>query len=149
MVIITNVQIQEWKHECELTCFLLYHNFHEGAMTAQLASFQFLVATQEILCEWGRGKMAEEQGPQVTCPHQLTQITFFLFIYLLFIYFIYDSHRERKRERGGQRHRQREKQAPRREPNVGLHPGTPGSRPGLKAGAERLSHPGIPSFVYS
>ena len=38
-----------------------------------------------------------------------------------------DTHRERKR------HRQREKQAPCREPNVGLDPGTPGSRPGLKA----------------
>ena len=31
-----------------------------------------------------------------------------------------------------------------REPNVGLDPGTPGSRPGLKAGTQPLSHPGIP-----
>ena len=31
-----------------------------------------------------------------------------------------------------------------REPNVGLHPGTPGSRPGPNAGAKPLSHPGIP-----
>ena len=29
-------------------------------------------------------------------------------------------------------------------PNVGLHPWTPGSRPGPKAGAKPLSHPGIP-----
>ena len=43
-----------------------------------------------------------------------------------------------------QRHRQREKQAPCREPDAGLDPGTPGSRPGPKAGAELLSHPGIP-----
>ena len=43
-----------------------------------------------------------------------------------------------------QRHKQREKQAPCREPDVGLHPGTPGSGPGLKAGAKPLSHPGIP-----
>ena len=47
-------------------------------------------------------------------------------------------------ERERQRHRQREKQAPSREPDVGLDPGTPGSHPGPKAGAEPLSHPGIP-----
>ena len=46
--------------------------------------------------------------------------------------------RERERER------QREKQAPCREPDVGLDPETPGSHPGLKAGAKSLSHPGIP-----
>ena len=43
-----------------------------------------------------------------------------------------------------QRHRQREKQAPCGEPDVGLDPGAPGSHPGLKAGAQPLSHPGIP-----
>ena len=32
---------------------------------------------------------------------------------------------------------------------VGLDPGTPGSRPGLKAGAKLPSHPGIPLFIYS
>ena len=51
---------------------------------------------------------------------------------------------ERKRER--QRHRQREKQAACREPDVGLDPRTPGSHPGLKAGAKPLSHPGIPNY---
>ena len=49
---------------------------------------------------------------------------------------------ERERER--HRHRRREKQTPCREPDVGLDPGTPGSRPGPKAGAKPLSHPGIP-----
>ena len=49
-------------------------------------------------------------------------------------------------ERERQRHRQREKQAPCREPDVRLNPGTPGPRPGQKAGAKPLSHPGIPSF---
>ena len=43
-----------------------------------------------------------------------------------------------------ERERQREKQAPCREPDVGLDPWTPGSCPGLKAGAKPLSHPGIP-----
>ena len=50
----------------------------------------------------------------------------------------------RDTERERQRHRQREKQAPCREPDVGLHPGTPRSHPGPKAGAQLLSHPGIP-----
>ena len=31
-----------------------------------------------------------------------------------------------------------------REPDVGLDPGSPGSRPGPKAGAKPLRHPGIP-----
>ena len=34
-----------------------------------------------------------------------------------------------------------------REPDVGFDPGSPGSRPGLKAGAKPLRHPGIPLFV--
>ena len=53
--------------------------------------------------------------------------------------------REKERER--QRHRQREKQAPRREPDVGLNRRSPGSRPGLKAGAKPLNRPGCP-LVY-
>ena len=51
-----------------------------------------------------------------------------------------DTHTQRERERAAQR----EQQAPCREPNVGLDPRTPGSRPGLKADAHPLSHPGIP-----
>ena len=46
----------------------------------------------------------------------------------------------KNRERERQRHRLREKQASCREPHVGLNPGTPGSGPGPKAGAELLSH---------
>ena len=53
---------------------------------------------------------------------------------------------ERERER--QRHRQREKQAPCFwEPDVGFDSGSPGSRPGPKAGAKLLRHPGIPISV--
>ena len=52
----------------------------------------------------------------------------------LFFFNIHERHRrERERERERERHRQREKQAPCREPDMGLHPGTPGSRPGPKA----------------
>ena len=42
------------------------------------------------------------------------------------------------------RERQREKQVPCWEPDVGLDPRSPGSGPGLKAGAKPLSHPGCP-----
>ena len=49
--------------------------------------------------------------------------------------------------RGTERERQRQKQAPCSEPDVGLDPGTPGSRPGPKAGAKPLSHPGIPLLL--
>ena len=52
------------------------------------------------------------------------------------------THTERERER--EREKQRQKQALCREPDVGLDPGSPGSRPGPKAGAKPLSHAGIP-----
>ena len=35
------------------------------------------------------------------------------------------------------------------EPDVGLDPGSPGSRPGPKAGAKPLRHPGIPLSVFN
>ena len=36
-----------------------------------------------------------------------------------------------------------------REPDVGFDPGSPGSRPGPKAGAKPLRHPGIPVIKIS
>ena len=53
------------------------------------------------------------------------------------------TERERQRHNTG---RQREKQAPCRELEVGLDSRTAGSRPGPKAGAKPLSHPGIPGL---
>ena len=47
-----------------------------------------------------------------------------------------------------QRHWQREKQAPCKEPDVRLEPGTVGSCPELKAGAQLLSHLGIPKIYF-
>ena len=50
----------------------------------------------------------------------------------------------------GEREREAETQAEgeagsmHREPDVGFDPGSPGSRPGPKAGAKPLRHPGIP-----
>ena len=62
--------------------------------------------------------------------------------------FIYDSYRERKREAETQA--EGEAGSMHREPDVGFDPGSPGSRPGPKAGAKPLRHPGIPltSFKY-
>ncbi|XP_077746993.1 uncharacterized protein LOC144309906 [Canis aureus] len=51
-----------------------------------------------------------------------------------------------KSQREGEKERQAEGEAGsmHREPDVGLDPGSPGSRPGPKAGAKLLRHPGIP-----
>ena len=35
-----------------------------------------------------------------------------------------------------------------REPDVGFNPGSPGSRPGPKAGTKLLRHPGIPKILF-
>ncbi|CAK7292001.1 hypothetical protein VULLAG_LOCUS2269 [Vulpes lagopus] len=35
-----------------------------------------------------------------------------------------------------------------REPDVGFDPGSPGLRPGPKAGAKPLCHPGIPNPMF-
>ena len=67
-----------------------------------------------------------------------------LFCFVSLKDFIYLFMRDTQRERERQGHRQKEKQAPCREPDVGLDPGTPGSRPELKADAQPLHHSGIP-----
>ena len=51
-------------------------------------------------------------------------------------------------ERERQRHRRRAKQTPCREPDVGFDPGSPGSRPGPKAGAKLLRRPRIPNLGF-
>ena len=74
---------------------------------------------------------------QRQAPNRCATPRFYLFIH------------ERHRQREMQIHRQREKQAPRREPDAGLDLGSPGPHPGPKAGAQPLSHPGIPSSFLS
>ena len=56
------------------------------------------------------------------------------------------TERERERERERQRHTQAEGEAgsKHQEPDVGFDPESLGSRPGPKAGAKPLHHPGIP-----
>ena len=52
---------------------------------------------------------------------------------------------EREREREAETQAEGEAGSMHREPDVGFDPGSPGSRPGPKAGAKLLRHPGIPS----
>ena len=49
-----------------------------------------------------------------------------------------------QREREAETQAEGEAGSMHREPDVGFDPGSPGSRPGAKAGAEPLRHPGIP-----
>ena len=49
-----------------------------------------------------------------------------------------------EREREAETQAEGEAGSMHREPNVGFDPGSPGSRPGPKAGAKPLRHPGIP-----
>ena len=54
-----------------------------------------------------------------------------------------ERERERERERG--RETEEEAGSMHQEPDVGFDPRSPGSRPGPKAGAKPLRHPGIPT----
>ena len=57
------------------------------------------------------------------------------------------TEREREREREAETQAEGEAGSMHREPDVGFDPGSPGSCPGPKAGAEPLHHPGIPHFI--
>ena len=51
-----------------------------------------------------------------------------------------------EREREAETQAEGEAGSMHQEPDVGFDPGSPGSRPGPKAGAKLLRHPGIPRF---
>ena len=51
-----------------------------------------------------------------------------------------------EREREAETQAEGEAGSMHQEPDVGFDPGSPGSRPGPKAGAKPLRHPGIPVF---
>ena len=53
-----------------------------------------------------------------------------------------------EREREAETQAEGEAGSMHREPDVGFDPGSPGSRPGPKAGAKPLRHPGIPVRVF-
>ena len=52
-----------------------------------------------------------------------------------------------QREREAETQAEGEAGSMHREPDVGFDPGSPGSRPGPKAGAKLLRHPGIPIYA--
>ena len=63
--------------------------------------------------------------------------------FFFFFNFIYSREREREAETQAEG----EAGSMHREPDVGFDPGSPGSRPGPKAGAKPLRHPGIPKWL--
>ena len=56
--------------------------------------------------------------------------------------------RDRDRQREAETQAEGEAGSMHREPDVGFDPGSPGSRPGPKAGAKPLRHPGIPESFF-
>ena len=72
---------------------------------------------------------------------QRVGISLGLFFFFKFL-FIHDRHTVREREAETQA--EEEAGSMHREPDMGFDPGSPGSRPGPKAGAKPLHHPGIP-----
>ena len=88
-------------------------------------------------------------------PVQLVQngtLGIYVFFFFFKFLFIYDSHRERERERGRDIGRGRSRGRSRLHApgaDVGFDPWSPGSRPGPKAGAKPLRHPGIPPMNFS
>ena len=73
---------------------------------------------------------------------QICIIRWLLFNFF-FILFMIVTEREREAETQAEG----EAGSMHREPDVGFDPGSPGSRPGPKAGAKPLRHPGIPGSV--
>ena len=75
--------------------------------------------------------------------HGLVQFFFFFFNFFFFFYlFMIVTEREREAETQAEG----EAGSMHREPDVGFNSGSPGSRPGPKAGAKPLRHPGIPGW---
>ena len=70
------------------------------------------------------------------CHSQMPRVSFFSFFnsYLFMIV----THREREREREAETQAEGDAGSMHRKPNVGFDPGSPGSRPGPKAGAKPL-----------
>ena len=67
-----------------------------------------------------------------------TEVDFFNFKHFIYLFI------ETQREREAETQAEGEAGSMHREPNVGFDPRSPGLRPGPKAGAKPLRHPGIP-----
>ena len=68
---------------------------------------------------------------------------FILFIYLFFNFYLFMIVTQRERKREAETQAEGEAGSMHWE-DMGFDPGSPGSRPGPKAGAKPLRHPGIP-----
>ena len=68
----------------------------------------------------------------------------FFFFFFFFNFYLFMIVTEREREREAETQAEGEAGSMHREPDVGFDPGSPGLRPGPKAGAKPLRHPGIP-----
>ena len=74
-----------------------------------------------------------------------TAVLFFIYLFLKDFYLlIHERHRKREAETQAEG----EAGSMHREPDVGFDQGSPGSRPGPKAGAKPLRHPGIPKMKF-
>ena len=71
-----------------------------------------------------------------------------VFIFYFFKFYLFMIVTERERETEAETQAEGEAGSMHREPDVGFDPGSPGSRPGPKAGAKPLSHPGIPNQYF-
>ena len=81
-------------------------------------------------------------------PHLHLASNFFFFFNFFFYYlFMIVIQRERGRDKA-EIQAEGEADSMHREPDVGFDPGSPGSRPGPKAGAKPLRHPGIPGPAF-
>ena len=75
---------------------------------------------------------------------ETSHISFFFFNFFFYLFMIVT---EREREREAETQAEGEAGSMHREPDVGFDPGSPGSRPGPKACAKPLRHPGIPKVL--
>ena len=80
----------------------------------------------------------------------MSDLFVFVFVFLKIFYFIYLFFlvTEREREREAETQAEGEASSMHQEPDVGFDPGSPGSRPGPKAGAKPLRHPEVPGVLF-
>ena len=96
---------------------------------------------EQILYKKGRGSTAAPPGALSLAFHFIFFFFKGLFLFLKNFYlFMIVTQNEREAETQAEG----EAGSMHREPNVGLDPRSPGLRPGPKAGAKLLRHPGIP-----
>ena len=92
--------------------------------------------------------LSEFSGYGVTPDLSRFQLLFYFYFSKKIFFNFYLFMIVTERERGTETQAEGEASSTHREPDVGLDPGSPGSRPGPKAGTKPLRHPGIPYFYF-